>query len=252
MNDPFEILHDELVRVATSPQPRIAPRLHRAPRPRRRYRSRLWLRRPLILAIVLVGASASAGALALAGTFDGGTISPQAWVAGQRVQPEATIPPDQASDLAILRRPRVAADALSEAQASELTNSPEAAYGPNPSLSRSAQGLSAGAAWLIPGNGSICFEAQLPVAGGGTCQSDATVDAGHMMIVGGNGATPGVYGVGGVVPDGVSAVTITPAHGTSESVAVHENVYIAEVRGDFSVSFNGPDGPVTVGTSTGP
>jgi hypothetical protein len=43
--------------------------------------------RPLIVAITVLGVSGSLGGLALAGTFNDGTISPQAWLNGQRVTP---------------------------------------------------------------------------------------------------------------------------------------------------------------------
>ncbi|MGA3361331.1 MAG: hypothetical protein ABSD82_04810 [Solirubrobacteraceae bacterium] len=90
--------------------------------------------------------------------------------------------------------------------------------------------------------------ARFPVAGGGeTCQPDATVSEGRMMAVGGNESAPGLSGVAGVVPDGVNTVTITPSNGPAQTVPVHDNVYMAELGGGFSVSFTGPDGPVTVG-----
>jgi hypothetical protein len=209
-----------------------------------------WLRRPLVLVIVLVGVSGSVGGLALAGTFGGTAISPQAWVSGQRVQPESATEADQSADLAILRRPRVASDAL-PGSASSWTNDPaDGSSGANPALSRSAQGLPAGAAWLIPGDGMICFDARYPIAGGGgTCQDDATVDSGRVLIFGYNQSAPNLLGLAGIVPDGVDSVTVTAPDGTTQSVTVHENVYLAEIPlqpGTFSVAFNGPSGPVTL------
>ena len=248
MNDPFEILHDELVRVATAPAALTMRSRVRSPR---RPGSSRRFGRPLVLVVVLIGGSASAGGLALAGTFNQTAEDPQAWVNGQRVAPEQAIPPDQSADLAILRRPRVASDALSQAQASDYTNTPDAAYGPNPALSRRAEGFTAGAAFLIPGNGNICFEAHFPVAGGGgTCGSDSEYPAGRVMIFGFNESAPGLIGVAGVVPDGVNMVTVTPANGPVQTLPVHENVYMTEIpHGDFSVSFDGPNGPVSLNAS---
>jgi hypothetical protein len=250
MNDPFEILHDELVRVAAQPHAVLATKPHvRAPR---RPRSSRRLPRSLVLAVVLVGASASAGGLALAGTFNQTAEDPQAWVDGQRVAPEQTIPPDQSADLGILRRPRVPSDALSAAQISDWTNTPAAANGPNPALSRQAQGLTDGSAWVIPGDGMICFEylAAAGALGGGTCQPDASIADGKWPVeTSGGQAAPGVTAVAGLVPDGVAQVALTLSSGATQAVAVHENVYLATVHGGVaSVSYTGPNGPVTSGT----
>jgi hypothetical protein len=209
--------------------------------------------RGVVAGIVLTGALASIGGLAAAGTLSGGTISPAAWSTGERVQPEEAPTQDQTADLAILRRPQVSADALTPSEAADLTTTPLAAYGPNPALARRAQGFSAGAAWLIPANGNnICFEVQYPAAGGGTtCSSDADFSAGREMTIGFSDNAPTLLGVAGVVPDGVSTVTLTPATGPAQTLSVHENVYMAEVPiGNFSVAFTGPNGPVTInGTS---
>ena len=156
--------------------------------------------------------------------------------------------PDQTAELGILRRPRVASDALSQAQVSNYTDSPDAAFGPNPSLSRRAEGFNAGAAWLIPGNGNICFEAHYPVAGGGgTCGTDANINAGRVAIFGFSQSAPGLLGLAGVVPDGVSTVTVTPVDGPPQTLTVYENVYMTEIAlGGFTASFTGPNGPVTI------
>jgi|HubBroStandDraft_6_1064221.scaffolds.fasta_scaffold325411_2 hypothetical protein len=248
MNDPFEILHDELVRVATAHAMPIRPHVGlptRSPSSRRRFP-----RRSLVLAIVLVGASASVGGLALAGTFSQTAEDPQAWVNGQRVALEQAIPPDQSADLAILRRPRVASDALSAQQVSELTNSPTAANGPNPALSREAQGLTGGSAWVIPGDGMICFEYDATAAGGGgTCQPNASITNNDWPVMTGGSGSGGMTSVAGLVPDGVSQVALKLGDGSTETVAVHENVYLATVNGGVaSVTYTGPNGTVTLGT----
>jgi hypothetical protein len=208
------------------------------------------LSRPLVVALVFLSASGSIGGLALAGTFAGTAISPQAWVDGQRVQPETAITAAQSADLAILRRPRVATDTLPGSPSSWTDDPADGSSGANPALSRSAQGLPAGAAWLIPGDGMICFDARFPIpGGGGTCQDNATVNAGRMMIFGSNQLAPDMLGIAGVVPDGVDSVTVTAPDGSTQSIPIHENVYLAEIHsqpGTFSVSFTGPNGPVTL------
>ena len=104
---------------------------------------------------------------------------------------------------------------------------------------------------LIPGDGMICFDAHFPVAGGGgTCQPDATVNAGQVLISGFNDTAPNLQGIAGIVPDGVTTVTITAANEPAQSLSVYENVYMTEIAlGSFTVSFNGPNGPVTLGAN---
>ena len=202
--------------------------------------------------VVLVGVGGgSAGGLALAGTFSPGPIDPQAWVDGQRVAPEQAIAPDQSADLAILRRPRVPSDALSAQQISELTDSPTAANGPNPALSRQAQGLTGGSAWVIPGDGMLCFEydATAVGGGGGTCQPDASISNGDWPVMTGGSGPGSMTSVAGLVPDGVSQVALKLSDGSTMTVAVHENVYLATVHGGVaSVTYTGPNGSVTLGT----
>ena len=71
-----------------------------------------WSRSRLFVVLAVIGVSGTAGGIAIADSLSTTAINPQAWVNGQRVAPEATIAPDQAADLEILRRPRVASDAL--------------------------------------------------------------------------------------------------------------------------------------------
>ena len=265
MSDPFDILHDELVRVAAHPHSRLTAE-RRSRGALMRARPRRWLRRPLILAIVLAGASASAGGLALAGTFSGGTINPQAWVDGQRVQPEAAMTADQTA-IAILHRPRVASDALYPYDSQVFTNSPAGgAAGVTVSLSRRVQGLTSGAAWVIPANdGVICLVAEnaqglaqdeepgplpathVPGASGVTyCAPASQVNTGWNVTYANTSNIPGWDYTAGIVPDRVSQVTVTAADGTTMSLPVHDNVWMGAVPGTpVSVTFNGPNGPVT-------
>jgi hypothetical protein len=237
--------HADIAPVSTGAT--VARRLHRSVVRGRSFRT------PLVVAAALVGVSGGVGGLALAGEFDGTAISPQAVVNGGSVQVAPTTTTSQTGDLSILRRSRTAADALPASVDLNTPGDPISGNGANPALSRRAVGISPGAAWLVPGDGVICFVAQFPIAGGGeTCQPDATVNEGRMMLAGIVAPQPGLAGVAGVVPDGVSTVTVTSTDGTTTSVPVHENVYMAELRGGFSVSFTGPTGTVTVGSYVPP
>jgi hypothetical protein len=269
MPDFFDRLIEEIVSSAHAPgsdavvRPVASPRRLHSTRPGRR----------LLVGIALLCISGTVGGLALAGTFDGQRISPQQWVDGQRVPQAAAITPAQGADLGILRRPRVASDALLPWDAFTATHTPMAANGVNPLLSRRAEGFTSGAAWLIPGNGTICLIAdnaqglemaseqlapgsttpapiaRVPRAGGATgCTTPSNAAKGWSAGTSGTRESPGMIFTAGIVPDGVAAVTVSVTRRASLSLPVHENVYMAEIHGwPSSVSFTGPAGPVTIG-----
>jgi len=238
-----------------------------ARRPLRALGSRLH--RPLVVALVVTAASGTMGGLALAGTFSGTTISPQAWVDGQRVTPAAASSPSQNATLGILQRPRVAADALPPYYARALPNSPTGGGdGVNIALSHRAYGFNDGAAaWVIPGNnGTVCMVAanaqaieqsnetgtptHIPGADDSVnCESLAVVDSGWPLSYGfGLGDTPGVYLSAGIVPNGVNQVTIGTSTGQSVALPVHDNVWLGYVTGvQQTLTFTGPNGTVTNG-----
>lgn len=225
-----------------------------------------------VFVLVVVGASGTMGGLAAAGTLTlgGGTISPQAWVDGQRVQPEPALSPDQ-SALEILRRPRVASDALDAYDSQVFTNSPAASNGVNVDLARRAQGVEGGAAWVLPGNaGNICLVAENEPAvqmnseqgpwqqhtrvsganGVTSCTTIGAIDAGWLAGYGYSSETPGVDYTGGIVPDGVSEVIVTIADGRRMTEPVHENTWMGSLPGaPVSVSFAGSTG--STGSSGG-
>jgi len=276
MPDFFDRLIEEIVRSAH------APSSHATVRPvagtlRVRF-TRSALARPrsgrrLLVGIALLCVPGALGGLALAGTFGGQRISPQQWVDGQRVQPEVAIAPAQSAHLGILRRPRVASDALPPRDAFSATHTPMAANGVNPSLSRRAEGFTSGAAWVIPGNGTICLIAsnaqglamasehlapgsttpkrivRVPGANGGAaCTTGSNASKGWSAGTGGTSESPGMIFTAGIVPDGVADVTVNLAGGGTLTLPVHENVYMAEIHGwPSSVSFTGSAGLVTIG-----
>lgn len=274
MPDFFDRLIEEIVSSAHAPgspvvaSPAAGPGGHRF-----RRQGRAWTGRRLLVALALLCVPGTLGGLALAGTFDGQRISPQQWVDGQRVTPAIAISSAQAADLGILRRARVASDALLPWDAFRMTHSPEAANGVNPMLSRRAAGFASGGAWVIPGNGVVCLEAEnaqglemsskqlapgsttpasiarIPGASGvASCTTDANVADGWSAGTSGGSESPGIIFTAGIVPDGVSTVNVSVTGRGSLSLPVHENVYMAEIHGwPSSVSFKGPAGQVTIG-----
>jgi len=271
MPDFFDRLIEEIVSSTHAPgSPAVTTSRsgHRFRRPRR-----AWTGRRLLVVLALLCVPGTLGALALAGTFDGQRISPQQWVDGQRVTPARAVSSAQAADLRILRRPRVPSDVLLPWIALGMTDSPEAANGVNPALSRRAAGFASGGAWVVPGKGVICLEAenapgllmaarQLPAGSStpadvarvpgassvGGCTPDANLADGWSAGTSGGRESPGITFTAGIVPDGVSTVKVSLTGRGSLSLPVHENVYMAELHGwPASVSFEGPAGPVTIG-----
>ncbi|MGA2454561.1 MAG: hypothetical protein ABSG93_13670 [Solirubrobacteraceae bacterium] len=179
------------------------------------------------------------GAIAL-GTTDSSTDVP----------PEATgsvATTIESSDLGsfeILRRSQTAADTVLPQDEVAFSG----ASGANLALARRVQGLSEGDAWVVPGKGSVCLIAN----GSASCTTNSAAADGKLVLISGSDKSPGVETVAGVVPDGVGTVSAHLSDGSSQSLAVHENVYLARVSGSVTgTSFNGPNGSAT-NTVAGP
>jgi hypothetical protein len=96
------------------------------------------------------------------------------------------------------------------------------------------------AIWVIPGSTGICIHVMTEVGQGG-CTSLKNALAGNLQIeVGGKT----VYGV---APNGNSEVLVHDGDGSTERVAVHQNVYIISKAGAQSLDLtNGAGQPETV------
>jgi hypothetical protein len=82
---------------------------------------------------------------------------------------------------------------------------------------------------VIPGNGTI----SLIAGGGGSCESDQLAAEGYLAYFGNSRDTPGRTAVSGMVPDGVTSVTIKNTSGVTVTVPVHDNVYLTFIRAGF-------------------
>ena len=206
----------------------------------------------------MLAAAALAGGIALADTAGGGVPSYAEYAAGQRAQLAGSIAPEQAAALGILSRAQTPTDAIPQSGVAPLVDGSFVdRYGANVALARRADGLTAGAAWVVPGTGAVCLLSASslnadgsPIAGmpgGGVCTTTASVTAGTTYVVSGSRNDPGVEFLAGIVPDGVGSVTVSLADGTTVGIVVHENVYTAAIHGAISeVSFTGPNGPVVL------
>jgi hypothetical protein len=189
--------------------------------------------RGLVLASLLTGALA-AGALAAAGTAQ--PAPGEAASGADAVQMQA---------FAIMRRGSLPADSDGPRHPASFS----AASGANPLLARRAAGLQGASGWVVPGTGTVCVEVEDTAGsnGGAACSSETAAAEGHLVLSARSAALPGLVLVAGLVPDGVSEVTVELADGSGVSVPVQENIYAREVQGPVAaVSFRGPGGPVSL------
>jgi hypothetical protein len=206
-------------------------------------------------AIVLAGVLGTCGGLTgIAFAVGSGTASPALpaqYEAGQRA-PLATSPAASAlTTLGVLRRAQTPADRIPPAIGAGLSEGVlGGGFGANIGLARRASGLTAGAAWVVPGDGSACLVANSAsdANGGAICAASDRVNAGGLEMQSGTRRAPGVVFVAGVAPDGVSRVTLQLAGGAADVVAVRDNVYMAEVHGAvISTAFGGQNAPAASG-----
>jgi hypothetical protein len=195
------------------------------------------------------------GAVAATGTLSSPPTEQQ-YEAGARTEVASAPSAAQRQALGILRRAQTAGDALPGELSSRLTANERftGMDGANVALARRAGGVG-GAAWVIPGTGTVClaaFSSADASEGAGklsaaSCQQEASAEGGRMYVEAEGASAPGSVFIAGVVPDGVSSVTLGLAGGGSVSVDVHENVYMDQIGGEAAdLRFNGPSGPVSV------
>jgi hypothetical protein len=204
-----------------------------------------------VLLTVVVAAAVGGGATLASGAA--GASSPESRPAGAGVP---TVPVQSADAVDVqafstLGRAAAPSDTI-PASASVIFS---AASGANTSLARHATAIAAtGAvtanAWLVPGSGRMCLIAASAASAdqkGAACVSDGAATAGELLLETSSKLEPGRAFVAGLVPDGVSAVSLTTHSGATVVAPVQENVYAAEVSGwVVSASFNGPSGSVSV------
>jgi len=155
----------------------------------------------------------------------------------------AAVPAAEAALFAVLRRPRTATDAFREIHAGL---GPMAA---NPALARTLRepkgGLSVGFVSVVPAHGGVCLRVPFDAGASWWCQPTANARDGLLRMAlrepGRPGAAPAATGnqlLVGLVPDGVRTVTLSSTSGGAPRVlAVHENVYDAQVSSPRRISF---------------
>jgi hypothetical protein len=154
-----------------------------------------------------------------------------------------TVPPEVKAAFAVFRRPRTTADALPADVERRFTQpTPGHAWiGSNPDLARRV-GNDQTFGFLVPGKTDMC----LIYDGGSTCiPTQGAITGGLLGESFGTNSYPEV--VTGVVPDSASTVTFKLVGGGSQTVAVHNNLYRADLpRRATTMTFTGRSGPVSV------
>jgi hypothetical protein len=188
-----------------------------------------------VLACVVGG-----GAIAVAGD-DGGEPAPAPQAEAAEAAPVTEVPTDQADQIRQLERPRASDDAMPERWDEDLTQGDDADehYGANPDLSRrTAPGV-----WVMPGDGHVCMANTTPAEGqlGFGCATTDNVERG--LLVGADIDEDGNGVVTGIVPDGVTEVTVVDQGGATRTVPVERNTYRAAIDANTKeVEFTDADG----------
>lgn len=152
------------------------------------------------------------------------------------------VPKAEASQFAALTSGRSAGDNLPPAvraalaSAGLLSSNP---WGANFALAHRVDAAAGGTpVYLVPADGYVCAVfAGDPAAV--DCRSTSAVAAGDLLTtIEGSGAEEIV----GVVPDGVSAVTVQSQSGSTDSVPVRDNVYKTKASNARRIEFDGPSG----------
>jgi hypothetical protein len=150
-----------------------------------------------------------------------------------------------AESVALMRRSRTASDAIPASPPVVFSQ----ASGANLELARRVAGDQGAEAWVVPGSGSTCILARLQQyrIGGAVRTTTTGARMGELDVQSASSLLPGAELVAGLVPDGVSSVTMELADGTMLSASVHENVYLALIHGAvISMSALTPQGSISI------
>jgi hypothetical protein len=203
---------------------------------------RRWQRfvRTLLIGALAFGVGAAATAAA-----PGGSSSTQTPATFVPQPPVPAVPAAESASFGILRRAQGASDAFG---AAVLTPA-----GANPELARSVavptSSLSAGRVWVVPADNAICLRVVDPVGGDGWVCS-TTGDAVAGQLIGAMRSSTGDQGpafVHGLVPDGITQVTVDGPTGSVINLPVTDNVYAATIPATpATVTYTAGDGQSVV------
>jgi hypothetical protein len=185
------------------------------------------MRRPILKGAALVaaiaslaGAAGASEALAPAAPAPPAPADPHAHSA----QPITAADSAQVALLGVLRRSAAPDDAVPDRVRSHIAAALGPDVGANPSLARRALRTALGEElYVVPGRGWVCLASSVGAAG---CTPTDQIAQGYAVTL---QRIPSGVRLGGLVPDGVSTVTIRGAEGESASASAEGNAWRADV-----------------------
>lgn len=154
----------------------------------------------------------------------------------------AAIEADAKEAISTLERARKGIDALPGELRDELND--RAMFGMNPDLSRLSIGNATSSVYLVPARGHVCAALTAAEGVGTICPSTGEIesgDAGPSTVV----LARRDIAIYGVVPDGVTSVSVQTGSADSTRIAVSGNAYYTVIPAGTplrTVSYAGPDG----------
>ncbi|HET6509307.1 MAG TPA: hypothetical protein VFG42_21095 [Baekduia sp.] len=178
----------------------------------------------LVAAIAsLAGSAGASEALAPAAPAPPAPADPHAHAA----QPAGAADTAQVATLGVLRRARQTSDAVPDAVRSHIAQAMGPDVGANPDLARRALRTSLGEdLYVVPGRGWVCLASSGGAAG---CTPTDQIDQGYAVTL---QRIPSGVRLGGLVPDGVSTVTIRGGAGETATATAEGNAWRADVAFD--------------------
>jgi hypothetical protein len=188
------------------------------------------MRRPILKGAALVvavaslaGVAGASEALAPAAPAPPAPADPHA----RDAQPIAAADAAQTALLGVLRRPGASGEAVPDRVRSHIAAALGPDVGANPSLARRALRTALGEElYVVPGRGWVCLASSVGSAG---CTPTDQVAQGYAVTL---QRIPSGVRLGGLVPDGVSTVTIRGAAGESATTSAEGNAWRADVAFD--------------------
>jgi hypothetical protein len=196
-------------------------------------------RRILITGACLGASVLAGGAIATAGDDPAPDPVPETQQA--TADPVTTVQSDQAQEIRQLRRDRTSDDSMPAQWDQKIAEGDGAdqTWGANPDLSR----RTAPGTWIVPGDGYVCVANATPGEGalGFGCATPEDVERGLLapsdVDENGNGVLTGV------LPDGVTEVTLVDKDGSTRTAPVERNTYRVAIDANLKeVRFTDPDG----------
>jgi hypothetical protein len=186
-----------------------------------------------------IAAFVALAAMAVAAVAQGGGTPP-----GEGVTQVTAIEQQAHEAMDVLDTPRGQGDALPSEVADSLDE--HAKFGMNPDLSRSAIDTAANDVHVVPADDHVCTTLTIGDGASISCPATEDVASGDVgpTVVTLEGGAIGIYGI---VPDGISSVTVETGESDSDVVEVTANAYFTALPEGTplrTLSYTGPSGVV--------